>query len=73
MCRKFLAPHSQLIPQDRKSFERNGHVVLFLAVSDPVCFVDVGGGGEEESFSAPGTVSAGPEFADELDAAPFLD
>jgi hypothetical protein len=41
--------------------------VLFLAESDPVGSVDVGG----ESSSAPGTALACPEFVDNFDAAPL--
>jgi hypothetical protein len=54
-------------PQDRMSFERNRHVVLFLAESDPVCFVDVVG----ERSSSPRTALAGPECVADIDAAPL--
>jgi hypothetical protein len=66
MHRIFLCRIHITIPQDRASAERIRHVVLFLAKSDPVGLVDVG----DESSSAPETELAGPEFADDLVAAP---
>jgi hypothetical protein len=52
------------IAQDRMSFDRNFYVVLYLAESDPVYFVDMG----EESSTAPGSALAGSECVDAFNA-----
>jgi hypothetical protein len=54
-----------VVPQDRTSFDGNRSIVLFLAESDPVCLVDVGG----ERPSAPGAALARPELVDDFGVA----